>query len=149
VFFRILVPHDYGPRADVALAWAVSLLRSTGGTLVLLHVIVVPAPPIKMVPMIAAFRPTEDPAESRQKLHAIAEHHGQAVEVDVIETAAADPGIAERARGVGANLIAVGAPTKGRGGVSRALLGSVVDHVVWHASCPVVVVRPPAPGGCR
>jgi nucleotide-binding universal stress UspA family protein len=32
--------------------------------------------------------------------------------------------------------------TRGRGGLRRALLGSVSDHVVRHASVPVVVTRP-------
>jgi nucleotide-binding universal stress UspA family protein len=33
--------------------------------------------------------------------------------------------------------------THGRGGLGRALLGSVADHVVRHAACPVLLVRPP------
>ena len=32
--------------------------------------------------------------------------------------------------------------TRGRGGLKRAVLGSVSDHVVRHAACPVVVVNP-------
>jgi nucleotide-binding universal stress UspA family protein len=37
------------------------------------------------------------------------------------------------------NLIVMG--THGRGGLDRALLGSVTDRVVRLASCPVVTVR--------
>lgn len=33
--------------------------------------------------------------------------------------------------------------THGRGGLGRAVLGSVADHVVRHAPCPVLLVRPP------
>jgi nucleotide-binding universal stress UspA family protein len=33
--------------------------------------------------------------------------------------------------------------THGRGGLGRAVLGSVADHVVRHATCPVLLVRPP------
>lgn len=33
--------------------------------------------------------------------------------------------------------------THGRGGLGRAVLGSVADHVVRHAACPVLLVRPP------
>jgi nucleotide-binding universal stress UspA family protein len=143
--YRIVVPHDYGPEADGALAWAGSLLKSTGGTLVLLHVILVPAPPIKKMPMIPAHRPTEDPNDSLKKLREVAERHSQPSEVDVFETNDAGPGIVERARELGADLIAIGVQAKGRGGLSRAILGSVVDHVVWHASCPVVAVRPSTP----
>lgn len=33
--------------------------------------------------------------------------------------------------------------THGRSGLGRAVLGSVADHVVRHAHCPVLLVRPP------
>lgn len=39
------------------------------------------------------------------------------------------------------DLIVLG--THGRHGVNRSLFGSVSDHVVRHAPCPVVVVRAP------
>ena len=41
-----------------------------------------------------------------------------------------------------ADLIVIG--THGRGGVNRALLGSVADRVVRLASCPVLTVREPS-----
>ncbi len=40
---------------------------------------------------------------------------------------------------LGAGLIVIG--SRGRGGMRRALLGSVSDSVVRHAHCPVFVVR--------
>jgi nucleotide-binding universal stress UspA family protein len=43
------------------------------------------------------------------------------------------------AEGVGARLIVLG--SRGRGGVRRALMGSVSDSVVRHAHCPVLIVR--------
>ena len=41
-----------------------------------------------------------------------------------------------------ADLIVIG--THGRGGINRALLGSVADRVVRLAPCPVLTVREPA-----
>ncbi len=46
-------------------------------------------------------------------------------------------GLAEE---IGVGLIVLG--SKGRGGIRRALMGSVSDSVVRHAHCPVMVVRP-------
>lgn len=52
-----------------------------------------------------------------------------------------DPGeaIVEAARAERTDLIVVG--SHGRGPLGRALLGSVSDHVVRNAPCPVLVVR--------
>jgi len=48
--------------------------------------------------------------------------------------------IVEAAEAEAADLIVVG--THARGAVGRLFLGSVSDHVVRHARCPVMVVRP-------
>ena len=40
---------------------------------------------------------------------------------------------------IGAGLIIIG--SRGRGGIRRALMGSVSDSVIRHAHCPVLVVR--------
>lgn len=52
-----------------------------------------------------------------------------------------DPGesILEAAQAERADMIVVG--SHGRGAVGRFLIGSVSDHVVRNASCPVLVVR--------
>ena len=76
-----------------------------------------------------------------QRLRDLAARHGVPAELDVFETSDAGPGIVARARELRADLVAIGVNAKGRGGLSRAILGSVVDHVVWHAACPVVAVR--------
>jgi nucleotide-binding universal stress UspA family protein len=66
---------------------------------------------------------------------------GGAVEVRT-EILEGHPGtaIVEAARTTGADVIVMA--THGRSGLGRALLGSVADHVVRHATCPVLLVRP-------
>jgi nucleotide-binding universal stress UspA family protein len=56
-----------------------------------------------------------------------------------------DPGeaIIDAAQAEGADMIVVG--SHGRGAVGRFLIGSVSDHVVRNASCPVLVVRSGSP----
>jgi nucleotide-binding universal stress UspA family protein len=52
---------------------------------------------------------------------------------------AAGPELAALAADEGATVLVVG--SRGRGGIKRALLGSVSDHLVRNAGCPVLVVR--------
>ena len=47
--------------------------------------------------------------------------------------------IVHLAEDLGVGLVVIG--SRGRGGISRALMGSVSDSVVRHAHCPVLVVR--------
>lgn len=49
------------------------------------------------------------------------------------------PAIVEAAVAEAADMVVVG--THGRGRVGRLVLGSVSDHVVRHAPCPVLIVR--------
>lgn len=73
-------------------------------------------------------------------LQAEFEAAGVAARTQVIEghpgTAIVDAAAAEQA-----DVIVMA--THGRGGIGRAVLGSVADHVVRHATCPVLLVRPP------
>lgn len=50
------------------------------------------------------------------------------------------PAICDLAATLGAAAIVIG--TRGHGGIRRAVLGSVSDHVVRHAPCTVVVTGP-------
>jgi nucleotide-binding universal stress UspA family protein len=52
----------------------------------------------------------------------------------------AGPELCDLAKTRGAAAIVMG--TRGRGGIKRAFLGSVSDHVVRNAPCPVIVTRP-------
>jgi len=52
-----------------------------------------------------------------------------------------EPGqaICDLAREIGASVVVIG--SRGHGGLRRALLGSVSDHVVRNATCPVLIAR--------
>lgn len=62
------------------------------------------------------------------------------IETHVIE-GDAGPALCDFAASVGATAIVVG--SRGRGGIKRAILGSVSDYIVRHAPCSVVVTRDP------
>ena len=49
------------------------------------------------------------------------------------------PAIVDAANAEQADLVVIG--TRGRNRIERAVLGSVSDHVVRHARCPVLIVR--------
>ena len=58
---------------------------------------------------------------------------------EVVLEASTGQAILEVASRIKADLIVTG--THGRRGFSRLMLGSVAEHVVRHAACPVVTVR--------
>jgi nucleotide-binding universal stress UspA family protein len=90
------------------------------------------------------FRARLDQVRERQEQLAQAlVERGRAAGIDVsflIWTG--DPGdmIVEAAEAEHADMVLVG--SHGRGAVGRLLLGSVSEHVVRNAPCPVLVVRP-------
>ena len=64
---------------------------------------------------------------------------GVAYTAEVVDAGEAASGIVAQALNVKADMIVVG--SHGRTGVRRALLGSVAERVLRHATCPVLVVR--------
>ncbi len=54
----------------------------------------------------------------------------------VLDGSSAGPALCDYAAGLPASVIVLG--TRGRGGFRRAVLGSVSDHVVRNAPCPVL-----------
>jgi nucleotide-binding universal stress UspA family protein len=75
-----------------------------------------------------AISTTRDPASEVPVRARIAQGHAARVLLDA---------------SAGASLVVVG--SRGHGGFTEALLGSVSQHCVQHALCPVVVVRGPDP----
>ncbi|MEV6978962.1 universal stress protein [Kitasatospora sp. NPDC093806] len=137
---RIVVGVDGSPAAEQALRWAVDYARLAGGSI---HAIAaweypafygwggtsVPAP---------EFNPEELAGKTLSE--SVARVVGTEPAVRITESVL--PGNAAQAlleAAAGAALLVVG--SRGLGGFSGALLGSVSRHLTEHAPCPVVVVR--------
>jgi len=90
------------------------------------------------------FRARVDQVRERREQQAqVLVERGRAEGVDVSFLVwTGDPGdmIVEAAEAERVDMVLVG--SHGRGAVGRFFLGSVSEHVVRHAPCPVLVVRP-------
>jgi nucleotide-binding universal stress UspA family protein len=145
-FHRIVVPTDFSTCAEQAWALAQRLAGGFGSELVLAHVLV-EAPlwgegPFNMdhVRGIYAAARTWGDGMLAQWAEA-ARSKGFAVRT-VLRTGVPHEEIVALATDELADLVVIG--THGRGGMNRALLGSVADRVVRLAPCPVLTIREPA-----
>jgi nucleotide-binding universal stress UspA family protein len=139
---KLLVPFDFNDNGVEALAWAAELQDALKNK-----------EPIHLVHFIST-SPTRDPMSIMQVLLPSAEELtslqdslraavtkiGARAEVDVVVgPLSIGEAIVARANELKVDLIVMG--THGRTGVKRLLLGSVADHVVRHADCPVLTLR--------
>lgn len=146
---RILVPVDFSPHAQGALAAAAALARRLGAELVVVHVI-----PDEEIRAIARSR------LARRGLDQVLEDLGQALEEHAVNTAGVErnggldvralavsglpaEGIVRAAWRLQADLIVMA--THGRTGLAHAVMGSVAEDVVRRAPCPVLTIRRAAP----
>ena len=136
----ILVPMDFSPCAERALRCALPLAEQNKAAITLLHVL--PSyvtgglSTVDRVQLRGEMR-----ASAESQLSALAAHEANG-EVEIrFRTAEGDAAaeILSVARKLPADIIVVS--THGRTGLTRALLGSVAEHVVRRAPCPVLVVR--------
>ena len=141
---KILLATDASEEATLAARSAVDLAEKTGSEL---HVVYVE--PLGYVgpgtPMVADI-PAPDPDELNQEAQRILDAQIQRIEAAGGTVAEAhlrrgkpDVEIVALSEEIEAGLIVMG--SRGRGGLRRALMGSVSDSVVRHAHCPVLVVR--------
>jgi nucleotide-binding universal stress UspA family protein len=138
---RILVPFDFSESAEEAVAWAADLRRTTGAEpLRLVHAISMRPPGSGDVPL-AMLLPNQDETAALQKsmVEAAQRHDAPATAEVAIRPDTVGNIIVDAARSMNADLIVMG--TRGRTGVRRLVLGSVAEHVLRHADCPVVTVR--------
>jgi nucleotide-binding universal stress UspA family protein len=135
----ILHPTDFSPPAEAAFALACSLARDHGARLILLHV--APAPVMYLGgPVFVPPLPEEYQQEQLEKKLRDLESQATGVGVShLLLWGEAVPEILRVAQGIPADLIAMG--NHGRTGLARLLMGSVAEHVVRHAPCPVLTVK--------
>jgi nucleotide-binding universal stress UspA family protein len=144
---RVLVPLDGSSFAEAALGPADEVARLLNGDLALLQV-VEPPPPSYEPPFGAPrdpsmfFSPERESADARAYLDGVAARWPAGGRVGACDVRIGDPGteIVAGARARGAALIAMA--THGRGGLPRAVLGSVATGTVQRAVTPVLLVRP-------
>jgi nucleotide-binding universal stress UspA family protein len=143
---RIVVGVDGSDGARRALEWAVGEARLRGARLLAIHTWHIP-------PLVTGAGPFDPPsaldADTLERVetsaHELLERELAAadtsgVEVDKrVETRNPADALLDAARD--ADLLVVG--TRGHGGFSGLLLGSVSQQVSHHAPCPVVIVPPP------
>jgi nucleotide-binding universal stress UspA family protein len=150
---RIVVGVDGSQASKDALSWAVAEARLRGDSVVAIHAWTPPYPAASVAyPTAAAFpgapvAPVDDDLADAMRKGAeelLAQAASQAEPGDVpIEQRLVDgpaaSALIEAAKG--AELVVVG--SRGHGGFTGLLLGSVSQQVANHAPCPVVIVRAP------
>jgi len=143
-FRSILVPLDGSPFAEQAVPLASGIAQRSGSKLRLALVDKLPAPPpdsaaAKLFTSLEMVTRKSERAYLRgiqAKLRAGGTRLSSAV------TLTGDPGLAlaQYAREMAIDLVVMA--THGRGGIRRAWLGSVADHLIRHLEVPVLLVRP-------
>ena len=143
-FQRILVPVDFSECSREALRVACDLARASGGEL---HILNAYGLSKSDYPYVAYLTHEVERQVVESALEQVAEWKARHVPADLSAVTHTSPkearvAILEVADTLGADVIVMG--THGRSGLKRLALGSVADHVVRTARCPVLMVRPPA-----
>jgi nucleotide-binding universal stress UspA family protein len=141
---KILLATDGSQDAELARTTAVDMATTTDSEL---HVVTValgyPSFDVN-VPQVVEQLHTQAEKVLEEQVEKVQQAGGKVAErhlktVDPIGERHRAQQIVRVAEEIGAGLIVMG--SRGRGGVRRALMGSVSDSVVRHAHCPVLVVR--------
>jgi nucleotide-binding universal stress UspA family protein len=138
---KILAPTDLSEISRIGLSYAFDLARGWGAELTVYHV----TDAAELANYKAAS--LQDLIEKRKNALAqhLTEHFAELLPLVEVRTkvdvgSAADNIIAEADKS-GSDLIVMS--THGRTGLAHMVMGSVTEHVVRNASCPVFSVHPP------
>lgn len=135
----VLVGCDGSDAAERAAQWAVDYARATGATVRLASAW--DWPTFQDVPIVYG---EFDPAETANRhMHAVARRVGlSAADTDFVVDKGSPPHVLlELAKD--ADLLVLG--SRGLGGFTRLMLGSVTTACIHHSPCPVAVIRPVEP----
>ncbi len=144
VFDRILVPTDFSDGSEAAWRLAERVARALTAELILLHVFV-EAPlyaeggPMSTDKTRGFYLAARVWVEQELGKWAAPVRAGGLVVREIVRVGVPHREIVGAATDEQASLIVIG--TEGRGGVERALLGSVADRVIRTSPCPVLSVR--------
>jgi len=138
-FSKILCPVDFDQNSLLALQIATELTQENKATLDLLHVVAIPPGPEVALP----FGKMENTARTR--LERLARQKVSSKVPCQVEIMTGDPGaeIIQAAKRLGTDLIVMA--THGRKGLRHFVLGSVAEHVIREAPCPVLAVKAKVP----
>ncbi|PWF82821.1 universal stress protein [Kocuria rosea] len=137
--FRIVVGVDGSAESLTALEWAITEARFRDGRLHLVTAWQYPAMAAGGMEWVLPDPDTYGQASQRIQAEALQKVHVDDVDIST-EVVQKPVAAALLDASADADLLVVG--SRGRGGFTGLLLGSVSNQVVHHASCPVLVVRP-------
>jgi nucleotide-binding universal stress UspA family protein len=140
---KILLATDGSEEAELAARTAIDLAASTGTELHVVYVERLPnfldGPGTIGYDHLLYVKHEEEARETLRKLVWRVQVAGGAVAGRHLRMGGVADNIVGLAEDLGVGLIVLG--SRGRGGMRRALMGSVSDSVVRHAHCPVMIVR--------
>jgi nucleotide-binding universal stress UspA family protein len=146
-FRTILVPLDFSPHAEKALASAIELARHFEGRIHLVHsypVYVGAVSPYGMVVPESFDRECREAANRElSKWADRVRKAGIPVETTITPIPPSEA-IVSTAEEIGADLVVMG--SRGLTGLKHVLLGSVAERALRHCHCPVLVVKDGAAG---
>ncbi|HLF78891.1 MAG TPA: universal stress protein [Dehalococcoidia bacterium] len=143
MYERILVPLDGSVLSEAALSHAEAIGKQFESTLILLQVVAPPPQAGTDIP-VGTFSVTsdQDRAEAERYLGTITERltsRQLKTETRIVIGHAADE-ILSSAAGAQASLVVMA--TQGRGGLGRAIFGSVANEVLQRCHLPLLLIHP-------
>ena len=143
IYRKILCPFEFDGNSRAALLLSSALAKESKATLYVLHIAAIPTHDMD-VPLPFDSHPRWE-TEARSKLEPIVRStlHADVQYVIDIRSGVPNLDIVRAARELAVDLIVM--VTHGRTGLEHLILGSVTEHVIREAPCPVLVLHHTAP----